>query len=651
MMSTTKTVAKTAVKPTKPSKIGGAATWADERLGLGGLGKKQLRKVFPDHWSFMLGEIALWSFVVLLLTGVFLTFWFKPSMGEVVYNGSYAQLRGIEMSEAYASTLNISFDVRGGLLMRQMHHWAAMLFVAAMFVHLIRVFLTGAFRKPRELNWVIGGVLLLLGILEGFAGYSLPDDLLSGTGLRIADGLVKATPVVGTYMSFFMFGGEFPGDVIIPRLYAAHILLIPGLILALIGAHMMLLVYHKHTQWPGPGRTEKNVVGFPLMPIYMAKAGGFFFIVFGVTALMGGLLSINPVWRYGPYNPAEVTAGSQPDWYMGIAEGLLRIFPGWETHIWGKTISWNVMIPGQILPFVVFGAALAYPFIEAWITGDKREHHLLERPRNAPNRTAFLVALMTLYGVLWAAGGNDILATRFHLDLNQITYFARGAVFVLPVIAFILTRRWCISLQRADEARLLHGYETGVIMRSPEGGYSERHAPIPLGGGLQPHRAGAAPRLPRLRGHRLQRGRGQGRPAQRDPRAALEVLVRRQRADADPRGARGGAPPRRARARLRRPGPRPGGRRRSPVRRPLRDGRRRAPQGALTRSPASTSTARRPPGRPGGLRRSAPPPAHRPAVTRGDLRPQERPSPRHTSTIVHMEGLRRVSGIDAVTRP
>ena len=328
---------------------------------MAGLSKKQLRKVFPDHWSFMLGEIALWSFVVLLLTGVFLTLWYKPSMGEVIYDGSYQPFRGLEMSEAYASTLHISFDVRGGLLMRQMHHWAAMLFVAAMFVHLIRVFVTGAFRKPRELNWMIGGVLLLLGILEGFAGYSLPDDLLSGTGLRIADGLVKATPVVGTYMSFFMFGGEFPGDVIIPRLYIAHVLLIPGLLLALIGAHMMLLVYQKHTQWPGPGRTEKNVVGYPMMPIYAAKAGGFFFIVFGVTALMGGLLSINPVWKYGPYNPAEVTAGSQPDWYMGLAEGLLRIFPGWETEIFGVTISWNVMIPGQILPFVILGAHAGLP--------------------------------------------------------------------------------------------------------------------------------------------------------------------------------------------------------------------------------------------------------------------------------------------------
>ena len=336
-MSTASTNGTTAAKAPKPNHVAGVATWADERIGLAGLAKKQIRKVFPDHWSFMLGEIALWSFVVLLLTGTFLTLWYKPSMGEVVYNGTYDQLRGISMSEAYESTLHISFDVRGGLLLRQMHHWAALLFVAAMLVHLMRVYFTGAFRKPRELNWVIGSLLLLLGTLEGFTGYSLPDDLLSGTGIRAADGFMKSMPVVGTYLSFFLFGGEFPGDAIIPRLYTAHVLLLPGVLLALIGAHMLLLVFHKHTQWPGPGRTNDNVVGYPLLPIYAAKAGGFFFIVFGMSALMGGLMTLNPVWRFGPYDPSQVTAGSQPDWYMGWPDGALRIMPGLETHLFGFT--------------------------------------------------------------------------------------------------------------------------------------------------------------------------------------------------------------------------------------------------------------------------------------------------------------------------
>ncbi len=478
MSKVAKSNATTAATARKPSKVGAAAIWADERLGLGTTMKKNLRKVFPDHWSFMLGEIALWSFVVLLLTGVFLTLWFNPSMGEVQYQGSYDPLRGVTVSEAYASSLKLSFDVRGGLLMRQMHHWAAMLFIAAMMIHLLRVYFTGAFRKPRELNWVIGSLLLLLGTLEGFTGYSLPDDLLSGTGIRAADGFMKSMPIVGSYMSFFLFGGEFPGDAIIPRLFTIHVLLIPGLLLALIAAHMLLLVYHKHTQWPGPGRTEQNVVGFPMLPVYAAKAGGFFFIVFGVTALMGGLLSINPVWKFGPYDPTKVTAGSQPDWYMGWPDGALRIMPGWEFAFWGHTFPFNVFLPIIVLPGLMFTILMLLPFLEAWVTGDKREHHLLQRPRNAPTRTAVMVSLMTFYGLMWAAGGNDIIAITLHASINQITYFMRAAVFIGPAIAFFITRRWCISLQRHDNETLLHGYETGVIMRSPEGGYSEKHLPV-----------------------------------------------------------------------------------------------------------------------------------------------------------------------------
>lgn len=262
---------------------GGVGTYLDDRLGIGGTGiKKFLRKVFPEHWSFMMGEIALWSFVVILLSGTYLTFFFKPSMEEVVYDGSYVPLQGVAMSEAYASTLDISFDIRGGLIMRQIHHWAALIFVAAIMVHLMRIFFTGAFRKPRELNWLIGNVLFILAILEGLFGYSLPDDLLSGTGMRITEGVLLGIPLVGTYASFFLFGGEFPGNDLIPRLFTLHVLLIPALMVALITAHLFLVFYQKHTHWPGPGRTNHNVVGYPFLPVYMAKAGGFFFMVFGV---------------------------------------------------------------------------------------------------------------------------------------------------------------------------------------------------------------------------------------------------------------------------------------------------------------------------------------------------------------------------------
>jgi ubiquinol-cytochrome c reductase cytochrome b subunit len=476
-------------------KAAGPVGWLDERLGLAGLAKKNLRKVFPEHWSFMLGEIALWSFIVLLVTGVFLTFWYQPSMAEVVYDGSYAPFRGLEMSQAYASTLHISFDIRGGLLMRQIHHWAAALFVGAMIAHMLRIFFTGAYRKPREINWLIGVGLLSLGMVEGFAGYSLPDDLLSGTGLRFVDGLIRSIPIVGSYLEFFIFGGEFPGEEIIPRLYMAHILLIPALLLGLIAAHMLLLVYHKHTQWPGAGRTNDNVVGYPMLPVYAAKAGGFFFVVFGFTALMGAIIQINPVWSYGPYNPSEVTAGSQPDWYMGFSEGLVRIMPNIESSFLGYTWSWNVFIPGVGGLGLLFTVLALWPFIERWVTGDEREHHLLERPRNAPSRTAFGVAGITFYGVAWAAGGNDIIATQFGLDIMTLIRIFQVGIFVFPVLAFIITRRICIGLQRADQNRILHGYETGVIERSPDGSYSERHAPLPV---LEQYRLTAHDRLPEL---------------------------------------------------------------------------------------------------------------------------------------------------------
>ncbi|WBQ03478.1 cytochrome bc1 complex cytochrome b subunit [Kribbella sp. CA-293567] len=455
-----------------------AARWVDDRLGIAKIGKKNLRKVFPDHWSFMLGEIALYSFVILILTGVFLTLWFRPSMAEVEYQGSYSLLKGLHMSEAYESTLRISFDIRGGLLMRQIHHWAAVLFVAAMSVHLLRIFFTGAFRKPRELNWLIGIVMLFLGIVEGFIGYGLPDDLLSGTGLRITEGLVLASPVVGTYLSFFIFGGEFPGDEFVSRFYTVHVLLIPGILLALIAAHLFLVVYHKHTQFPGPGRTEKNVVGYPLLPVYAAKAGGFFFVVFGVLAMMGALLQINPVWLYGPYNPAEVTAGSQPDWYMAWLDGAVRLMPGVESEFWGVTLSWNVVVPALLMPPLFIGFVALYPFLEQFVTGDKREHHLLDRPRNQPTRTGIGVAIIVFYGILWLNSGNDLIATHFDLSINAITWVCRVLIFLGPLIAFWITRRIAISLQRADLERVLHGRESGIIVRSPDGRYYEKHEPI-----------------------------------------------------------------------------------------------------------------------------------------------------------------------------
>ena len=458
--------------------IGATSNYIDERTSLSGFIKELGRKVFPDHWSFMLGEVALWSFVVVLLSGTFLTFFFQASMVETYYTGQYPLMRGIPMSAALESTLRISFDVRGGLLVRQIHHWAALLFVAGVGIHMLRVFFTGAFRKPRELNWVIGFVLFILAMAEGFTGYSLPDDLLSGNGLRIIDGMIKGIPLIGTWTSFLLFGGEFPGTEIVGRLYTLHILLLPAILVALLGVHLMLLVINKHTQFAGPGRTNDNVVGYPMMPVYMSKMGGFFFIVFGAIVAISSFFSINAVWHYGPYDPSPVSAGTQPDWYIGFADGALRLVPPHlESVFWDRTWSWNILIPLAVIGIFII-LVMFYPFIEAWITGDKREHHIAERPRNAATRTAIGAAGVTFYAVLWAGASSDLMATHFWLTMEGVIHALQFLLIVGPILAYFVTKRICIALQRKDREIALHGYESGRIVRLPGGEYIEVHQPV-----------------------------------------------------------------------------------------------------------------------------------------------------------------------------
>lgn len=455
---------------------GWAANYVDERTSASTAVKALGRKIFPDHWSFMLGEVALYSFIVILLSGTFLTFFFDPSMTEVEYSGSYVPLQGIPMSVAYHSALDISFEIRGGLLMRQVHHWAALLFVAAIGLHMLRVFFTGAFRKPREFNWVIGFLLFIMAMALGFTGYSLPDDLLSGNGLRIIDGMIKAVPVAGAWISYLLFGDEFPGTDIIPRLYVLHIMLLPAITIALIGIHMVLLIVNKHTQFAAPGRTNDNVVGAPVLPAFAAKAGGFFFIVFGVIVLIASFFTINPIWNYGPYDPSPVSAGTQPDWYIGFADGALRLIPPNLDFVdpLGYTWAFGVLIP--LVGLLVFLAAVAlYPFFEAWVTGDRREHHIAERPRNAPVRTAIGAAGITFYAALWAAASSDIIATHFRLSIEGVIHALQFATVVGPFIAFFITKRVCLALQRKDREIALHGFESGRVVRLPGGEFIEVH--------------------------------------------------------------------------------------------------------------------------------------------------------------------------------
>ncbi|TDV40418.1 cytochrome b [Actinophytocola oryzae] len=474
--------------PTKPDNVvmraaGGAAKWADDRYHLAGGIRRQLNKVFPTHWSFLLGEIALYSFIVLLLSGTYLALFFDPSMAEVTYHGTFANLRGLEMTRAYESTLYITFDVRGGLFVRQVHHWAALLFMLALTIHMFRTFFTGAFRRPREVNWIIGILIFMLGCFEGLFGYSLPDDLLSGAGLRITAGLVMSLPVIGTWASWLLFGSEFPGTEIIPRFYTLHILLIPGLLLALIGVHVGLVWYQKHTQFPGVRRKETNVVGVRIMPVFALKAGGFTAVVIGITALLGGLFQVNPIWNFGPFSAAQVSAGTVPDWYMAWTDGLVRLWPAWEVYLG------NYTIPAPFFPFIMglpllTGIAAAYPWIERKFTKDYAHHNLLQRPRDVPVRTSLGVMAITFFMVSLVSAANDVFADKFQISLNATTWMGRIGLLVLPPLAYAITYRLCLGLQRSDRLVLEHGVETGIIKRLPHGEFIEVHQPL---AGLDEH--------------------------------------------------------------------------------------------------------------------------------------------------------------------
>jgi ubiquinol-cytochrome c reductase cytochrome b subunit len=425
------------------------ARWLDERVGGASFARTALNKVFPDHWSFMIGELALYCFLVLLATGTYLTFFFDPSAQKTTYEGSYAPLRGVAMSRAYRSAVELSFDVRAGLVMRQIHHWAALLFLATIVVHLGRIFFTGAFRKPRELNWIIGCTLLILAIFNGFAGYSLLDDQLSGTGLRIAYSIALSIPVIGTWVTSLLFGGEFPGPDIIERLYVIHILLIPAAIVLLLTAHLFLVVRQKHTQFPGPGRREDNVVGERMWPTYASKAVGLMFLTVSVLSLLGGLVQINPIWFFGPFNPAEVSAASQPDWYMGWLDGALRIFPGWEIRAFGFEIP-NPFFPAVLLAGVTFTLLYAWPFLEARVTGDHDAHHIDDRPRQRPVRTAMGVATLSFYAICFLGGASDVLSTTFGLSVNAVLWTMRFALIIVPPIVAFAAYRLCKEMAARD---------------------------------------------------------------------------------------------------------------------------------------------------------------------------------------------------------
>ena len=446
-------------------------TWIDERLGLADWARAGLRKVFPDHWSFLLGEVALFCLVILVLTGVFLTLFYVPDATLVTYAGPWAPLRGQPVSAAYDSVMRLSFQVRAGLVMRQIHHWAALVFVAAIVVHLLRIFFTGAFRRPREINWLVGIGLLLLALAMGITGYSLPDDLLSGTGLRVIYSVVIAIPFIGPYLAFLVFGGEFPTSEIISRLFVFHVMLLPALLIGGVLVHLAILVRQKHAQYALTGATERNVVGRAFWPSQAFKSTGLAILTAAVLALMGGLLQINPIWSYGPFDATTVSSPAQPDWYVGWLDGALRLFPPLEITALGITIP-SPFIPGVLLPGIAFGVMTIWPFLEAFVTRDHAEHQLLDGPRDKPLRTALGVASLLVFVILTLAGGNDVVALIFGVPVEAMTNILRVAIIAVPLLAFALTYR--ITRELRDRRAAADDHHRAVrLRRTPSGGFEE----------------------------------------------------------------------------------------------------------------------------------------------------------------------------------
>ncbi len=455
---------------------------ADDRFASSRWFVSVLDKIFPDHWSFMVGEIALDSLILLILTGVYLTFFFIPNSRDVVYAPTaghvYAPLVGQHMSEAYQSVLNISFNVRFGLLMRQAHHWAALVFLAAVVFHLCRIFFTGAFRKPRETNWIIGLTLWMIVMLEGFTGYSLPDDLLSGTGIRVIYSVLEGIPFVGTWITYDLWGGRYPGTTFITRLFIVHEFIFPALIVGLLSAHLMILWRQKHTDFPGPGKTETNIRGSRVWPQYAMKAGGLAMIVSGVIFALAGLVQINPVWIYGPYTPYTVSTGSTPDWYVAWLDGAVRLWPHWEFRSFGHEIA-NPFFPGLLIPGVVFTLMYLWPVVDRKIYNDHERHNLLDRPRDKPFRTGVGVAAIVFFADLTLATGDDILSNNLHIPFERILEVLQYGVVIGPVAGFLIAYKACKALQRTDAHPIRHPVG-GMIVRAADGSYhtlGEAHAP------------------------------------------------------------------------------------------------------------------------------------------------------------------------------
>lgn len=452
------------------------ANLLDERTEPPAVVRRWRARVFPDHWSFRLAQVAVASFVVCAVTGVLLSFGYEPSVAPVTYDGPYEPLQGTEMSRALDSTLALSFEVPGGLLARQVHSWSASLMVAAVMLHVLRIFFSGGFRRPRRLAWLGWFGVLFAAMTAGLTGHVLTDDMLSGNTLAVTDGLLKSVPVIGAWLAQLVFGGHSPTGAI-ATFHPLHVYVLPAAIVGLLAALAVLGARHGPAQYPGPGRTEGNVVGRPLR-VAVVKAAGLFLVVLAVLVAMGATMSVNPVWSYGPADPGNAARESGALWYLAFLDGAqVLVPPGWELVLFDRTWVVALLAPLGVVG-LFFAVAMAYPFLEGWLTRDRREHHLLTRPRNAPTRTGVGVAGVVFYGVLWAAAGSATIARAFSLGVEDVVRALQLALVIGPVVAFFVTRLVCLGLAERDLEVVRKGRETGRVVRLPDGGYVTVRTPV-----------------------------------------------------------------------------------------------------------------------------------------------------------------------------
>jgi ubiquinol-cytochrome c reductase cytochrome b subunit len=314
------------------------------------------------------------------------------------------------------------------------------------------VFFTGAFRKPRELTWIVGLIMLFTTLLEGYLGYSMVDDLLSGMGLAIGYAVALSLPFIGGNMAEGIWGGPYPGDPAFEsRMYIAHVLVLPILIGTLLAVHLALVASRHHTQFRRNRRQgERKILGVPAFPAQTPRSLGLMFGVAAILFLLGGLVQINPIWQWGPYEVAQGTNGAQPDWYLGWLIGALRLVPSFDLTIGDRTVVPNPFWGGALFPLIVLIVLGAWPWAERRMTGDRAFHNVLDRPREAPGRTAFGAAFFTWVALIFLSGSADRTYVFFGWSYAEQIWVYRVAVWVVPIVVFFITRRVCRELVRSE---------------------------------------------------------------------------------------------------------------------------------------------------------------------------------------------------------